>query len=204
MKRLIGKNVKLASIDNKLMGQILYQLVANNESSFIFEYLDDILRENQDALYNGTVYRKLIIDRSCLNIKSYNEQGDIDVNGNYYEIEDFLGSFENFINTGEYQSTSKSFKSCCDFEPTEYNGIEIIIEFECFNGLDITKLMRKYINILKEEDDPETKNILIELQDAYNDYVSEQEVLAKVPNDYEIIYVDNKEVDYGGEFLRLI
>lgn len=177
-------------------------LVNNNDCSSIEFMYEDIMVENKDCLYNGTVYRKIIISFSKFNrLKNVGEKFSI-----VYNKIDVLNKCYTNITAGTAQSTSKSLECCRNFTPEDDYGVEVIITFECKQGLDIQALAEKYKKIMndlfEETKNPDYESMAISMDEIIQQYADEQEVFCMVPNDFKIYSINGYNVEDLGDTIE--
>ena len=134
---------------------------------------------------------------------------------NSYQIpkEEVFNYIKNNLRTGEYQSCAKTLEACRNFE-ADWFEVEVIINFECSEGIDVMSICNKYLEIAKQryEDvsngvseskfsNSKLKEIVDSLKDTITTFEEEEEVLALVPDNYEIIEIVG--VDMNNDVLDL-
>ena len=186
MKRLKKK----ANNDlNYEMELALVNLVFTNDGSSLIDMYNEI---DQDCFYNGIVYRILYLnDRELIeNIKTQKDEMGI-----YVKCKDLIHAIQEKIETGDWQSTTKSYDNInsLGIDITVNNPISVVIKFNCKNGIDLNKLSRKWLNDFKENNASEVYiKELNELVDITN---QQQEVYAKIPSDYEIVSISDVNIN---------
>ena len=186
MKRLKKK----ANNDlNYEMELALVNLVFTNDGSSLIELYNEI---DNDCFYNGTVYRILYLnDRELIeNIKIQKDEMGI-----YVKCKDLIHAIQEKIETGDWQSTTKSYEGIdsIGLEITVDNPISVVIGFDCKNGIDLNKLSQKCLNDFKKNNASEVYiKELNELVDITN---QQQEVYAKIPSDYEIVSISDISIN---------
>ena len=186
MKRLKKK----ANNDlNYEMELALVNLVFTNDGSSLIDMYNEI---DQDCFYNGTVYRILYLnDRELIeNIKTQKDEMGI-----YVKCKDLIYAIQEKIETGDWQSTTKSYEGIdsIGLEITVNNPISVVIKFNCKNGIDLNKLSQKCLNDFKKNNASEVYiRELNELVDITN---QQQEVYTKIPNNYEIVSISDININ---------
>ena len=186
MKRLKKK----ANNDlNYEMELALVNLVFTNDGSSLIELYNEI---DNDCFYNGEVYRILYLnDRELIeNIKTQKDEMGI-----YVKCKDLIYSIQEKIETGDWQSTTKSYDNInsLGIDITVSNPISVVIKFNCKNGIDLNKLSQKFLNDFKKNNASEVYiKELNELVDITN---QQQEVYARIPNNYEIVSISDININ---------
>lgn len=186
MKRLKKKaNSEL----NYKIEMALVDLVFSNDGSNLIELYNEI---DNDCMYNGEVYRILYLnDRELIeNIKTQKDEMGI-----YVKCEDLIHSIQEKIETGDWQSTTKSYDNInsLGIDITVNNPINVVIKFNCKNGIDLNKLSQKCLNDFKKNNAPE---VYIKELNGLVDITNQQhEVYAKIPNDYEILSISDIDIN---------
>ena len=186
MKRLKKK----ANNDlNYEMELALVNLVFTNDGSSLIDMYNEI---DQDCFYNGTVYRILYLnDRELIeNIKIQKDEMGI-----YVKCKDLIYAIQEKIETGDWQSTTKSYDNInsLGIDITVNNPISVVIKFNCKNGIDLNKLSQKCLNDFKKNNASEVYiKELNELVDITN---QQQEVYARIPNNYEIVSISDININ---------
>ena len=186
MKRLKKK----ANNDlNHEMELALVNLVFTNDGSSLIELYNEI---DNDCFYNGEVYRILYLnDRELIeNIKTQKDEMGI-----YVKCKDLICAIQEKIETGDWQSTTKSYDNInsLGIDITVSNPISVVIKFNCKNGIDLNKLSQKCLNDFKENNASEVYiKELNELVDITN---QQQEIYAKIPNNYEIVSISDININ---------
>ena len=186
MKRLKKK----ANNDlNYEMELALVNLVFTNDGSSLIDMYNEI---DQDCFYNGEVYRILYLnDRELIeNIKTQKDEMGI-----YVKCKDLIHAMQEKIETGDWQSTTKSYDNInsLGIDITVNNPISVVIKFNCKNGIDLNKLSQKCLNDFKKNNASEVYiKELNELVDITN---QQQEVYAKIPSNYEIISISDININ---------
>ena len=132
------KSIEAELSDSELVKSI-FRLVEINSHNSIRKNLNEIINENPDCLYNGDVYRKINLNVSQI----LNDMGE-DVS-----IKNLINCIKKYIQTGQYQSATKSIDSATGFNPDSdvESPISVTIRFKAENGIDIQKLAKKYFDI---------------------------------------------------------
>ena len=186
MKRLKKK----ANNDlNYEMELALVNLVFTNDGSSLIDMYNEI---DNDCFYNGEVYRILYLnDRELIeNIKTQKDEMGI-----YVKCKDLICAIQEKIETGDWQSTTKSYDNInsLGIDITVSNPISVVIKFNCKNGIDLNKLSQKCLNDFKENNASEVYiKELNELVDITN---QQQEIYAKIPNNYEIVSISDININ---------
>lgn len=186
MKRLKKKaNSEL----NYEIEMALVDLVFSNNGSNLIELYNEI---DSDCMYNGEVYRILYLnDRELIeNIKTQKDEMGI-----YVKCEDLIHSIQEKIETGDWQSTTKSYDdiNSLGIDITVNNPISVVIKFNCKNGIDLNKLSQKCLNDFKKNNASEV--YIKELKGLVDITNQQNEVYAKVQNDYEIISISDISIN---------
>lgn len=178
MKRLKKK------ADNSTLALIeaIRNVCGSNEFDDLIALLSEIQDKYPDAIYSGNMYRKMIIPYETLNSMNHYQKG----NQEYISKEEFIEQIKNFVTTGEWQSCTYSLDSCKDFYPLEV-GISFIISFEG-EGIDLQQLCEE----LTYDDD---ENIVDQAEVLQRAYENEDEVVAKIPNDYKVVTINNENLN---------
>ena len=167
----------------------LVDLVFSNDGSNLIELYNEI---DNDCMYNGEVYRILYLnDRELIeDIKTQKDEMGI-----YVKCKDLIDSIREKIETGDWQSTTKSYDNInsLGIDVTVNNPISVIIKFNCKNGIDLNKLSQKCLNDFKKNNAPEV--YIKELSGLVDITNQQQEVYAKVQNDYEIISISDININ---------
>ena len=186
MKRLKKK----ANNDlNYEMELALVNLVFTNDGSSLIDMYNEI---DQDCFYNGEVYRILYLnDRELIeNIKMQKDEMGI-----YVKCKDLICAIQEKIETGDWQSTTKSYDNInsLGIDITVSNPISVVIKFNCKNGIDLNKLSQKCLNDFKKNNASEVYiKELNELVDITN---QQQEIYAKISKDYEIVSISGVNIN---------
>ena len=186
MKRLKKK----ANNDlNYEMELALVNLVFTNDGSSLIDMYNEI---DNDCFYNGEVYRILYLnDRELIeNIKTQKDEMGI-----YVKCKDLIYAIQEKIETGDWQSTTKSYDNInsLGIDITVSNPISVVIKFNCKNGIDLNELSRKCLNDFKKNNASEVYiKELNELVDITN---QQQEIYAKIPSNYEIISISDISIN---------
>lgn len=186
MKRLKKK----ANNDlNYEMELALVNLVFTNDGSSLIELYNEI---DNDCFYNGEVYRILYLnDRELIeNIKTQKDEMGI-----YVKCKDLIYAIQEKIETGDWQSTTKSYDNInsLGIDITVSNPISVAIKFNCKNGIDLNKLSQKYLNDFKKNNASEV--YIRELNELVNITNQQQEVYAKIPSNYEIVSISDININ---------
>lgn len=177
MKRLKKKADNLASV----LIEAIRNICGSNEFGNLIALLPEIQDQYPDAIYSGQMYRKMIIPFETLETMNYYQKG----NQEYISKEEFVEEIRNFVTTGEWQSCTYSLDSCKNFYPLEV-GISFIISFEG-EGIDLQQLCEE----LTYDDD---ENIVDQAEVLQRAYENEDEVVAKIPNDYKVVAINNENI----------
>ena len=186
MKRLKKK----ANNDlNYEMELALVNLVFTNDGSSLIDMYNEI---DNDCFYNGEVYRILYLnDRELIeNIKTQKDEMGI-----YVKCKDLIYAIQEKIETGDWQSTTKSYDNInsLGIDIMVSNPISVVIKFNCKNGIDLNKLSQKCLNDFKKNNASEVYiKELNELVDITN---QQQEIYAKIPSDYEIVSISDININ---------
>lgn len=186
MKRLKKK------ANNELNYEIelaLVDLVFSNDGSNLIELYNEI---DSDCMYNGEVYRILYLnDRELIeNIKTQKDEMGI-----YVKCKDLIDSIREKIETGDWQSTTKSYDNInlLGIDITVNNPISVVIKFNCKNGIDLNKLSQKCLNDFKKNNAPEV--YIKELSGLVDITNQQNEVYAKMSKDYEILSISGVDIN---------
>lgn len=177
MKRLKKKADNSASV----LIEAIRNVCGSNEFGDLITLLPEIQDKYPDAIYSGNMYRKMIIPYETLDSMNHYQKG----NQEYISKEEFIKQIKNFVITGEWQSCTYSLDSCKDFYPLEV-GISFIISFEG-EGIDLQQLCEE----LTYDDD---ENIVDQAEVLQRAYENEDEVVAKIPNNYRIVAINNENI----------
>lgn len=213
MKRLIktttlNKILKLAEnlLNDDQLNQInraINQLTVNNRPKPLVNVYNEILNK-AECTYSNTVYRKITFDLN-----------DIVALNNSYKIskDEVFNYIKNNLETNSYQSCTKSLEACRNFE-ADWFDFEVIISFECSEGIDVMAICNKYLEIARQRyKDVQSGNseskyglnklraIIQSYESIIGDFESEEEVLAMVPNDYQIVEIVG--IDMNNDILDL-
>ena len=186
MKRLKKK----ANNDlNYEMELALVNLVFTNDGSSLIDMYNEI---DNDCFYNGEVYRILYLnDRELIeNIKTQKDEMGI-----YVKCKDLIYAIQEKIETGDWQSTTKSYEDIdsIGLEITVDNPISVVIKFNCKNGIDLNKLSQKCLNDFKKNNASEV--YIKELNELVDITKQQEEVYAKIPSDYEIVSISDISIN---------
>ena len=178
MKRLKKK------ADNSTLALIeaIRNICGSNEFNDLIALLPEIQDKYPDAIYSGNMYRKMIIPYETLDSMNHYQKG----NQEYISKEEFIEQIRNFVTTGEWQSCTYSLDSCKNFYPLEV-GISFIISFES-EGIDLQQLCEE----LTYDDD---ENIVDQAEVLQRAYENEDEVVAKIPNNYRVVAINNENLN---------
>ena len=195
MKRLKKK----ANNDlNYEMELALVNLVFTNDGSELIDMYNEI---DNDCIYNGEVYRILYLnDRELIeNIKIQKDEMGI-----YVKCKDLICAIQEKIETGDWQSTTKSYDNInsLGIDITVSNPISVVIKFNCKNGIDLNKLSQKCLNDFKKNNASEV--YIKELNELVNITNQQQEVYAKIPSNYEIISISDVNINEFTETVNII
>lgn len=178
MKRLKKKADNSALV----LIEAIRNVCGSNEFGDLIALLPTIQDQYPDAIYSGNMYRKMIISFETLETMHHYQKG----NQEYISKEEFIEQIRNFVTTGEWQSCTYSLDSCKNFYPLEV-GISFIISFEG-KGIDLQQLCEE----LTYDDDEDISTQAEVLQRAYE---NEDEVVAQVPNNYNIVAINNENIN---------
>lgn len=186
MKRLKKK----ANNDlNYEMELALVNLVFTNDGSSLIDMYNEI---DNDCFYNGEVYRILYLnDRELIeNIKTQKDEMGI-----YVKCKDLIYAIQEKIETGDWQSTTKSYDNInsLGIDITVSNPISVVIKFNCKNGIDLNKLSQKCLNDFKKNNASEV--YIKELNELVDITKQQEEVYAKIPSDYEIVSISDISIN---------
>ena len=186
MKRLKKK----ANNDlNYEMELALVNLVFTNDGSSLIDMYNEI---DNDCFYNGEVYRILYLnDRELIkNIKTQKDEIGI-----YVKCKDLIYTIQEKIETGDWQSTTKSYDNInsLGIDITVSNPISVVIKFNCKNGIDLNKLSQKCLNDFKKNNASEV--YIKELNELVDITKQQEEVYAKIPSDYEIVSISDISIN---------
>lgn len=178
MKRLKKK------ADNSTLALIeaIRNVCGSNEFDDLIALLPEIQDKYPDAIYSGNMYRKMIIPYETLDSVNHYQKG----NQEYISKEEFIEQIKNFVTTGDWQSCTYSLDSCKNFYPLEV-GISFIISFEG-EGIDLQQLCEE----LTYDDD---ENIVDQAEVLQRAYENEDEVVAKIPNNYRVVAINNENLN---------
>ena len=186
MKRLKKKANKDLNYEMELA---LVNLVFTNDGSSLIDMYNEI---GQDCFYNGTVYRILYLnDRELIeNVKTQKDEMGI-----YVKCKDLIHAIQEKIETGDWQSTTKSYDNInsLGIDITVSNPISVVIKFNCKNGIDLNKLSQKCLNDFKKSNASEV--YIKELNELVNITNQQQEVYARIPNNYEIVSISDININ---------
>ena len=186
MKRLKKK----ANNDlNYEMELALVNLVFTNDGSSLIDMYNEI---DQDCFYNGEVYRILYLnDRELIeNIKTQKDEMGI-----YVKCKDLIHAIQEKIETGDWQSTTKSYDNInsLGIDITVSNPISVVIKFNCKNGIDLNKLSQKCLNDFKKNNASEV--YIRELNELVDITKQQEEVYTKIPSNYEIVSISDININ---------
>ena len=186
MKRLKKK----ANNDlNYEMELALVNLVFTNDGSELIDMYNEI---DNDCFYNGEVYRILYLnDRELIeNVKTQKDEMGI-----YVKCKDLIYAIQEKIETGDWQSTTKSYDNInsLGIDITVSNPISVVIKFNCKNGIDLNKLSQKCLNDFKKNNASEV--YIKELNELVDITKQQEEVYAKIPSDYEIVSISDISIN---------
>ena len=178
MKRLKKK------ADNSTLALIeaIRNVCGSNEFDDLIALLPEIQDKYPDAIYSGNMYRKMIIPYETLDSMNHYQKG----NQEYISKEEFIEQIRNFVTTDDWQSCTYSLDSCKNFYPLEV-GISFIISFEG-EGIDLQQLCEE----LTYDDD---ENIVDQAEVLQRAYENEDEVVAKIPNNYRVVAINNENLN---------
>lgn len=194
---------KINDINEKIEYQIakaIIDLTENNNSNKIEKLYNTIIEDCSDyCLYSGYVYRKIAINDDEINsLQSYDE------NDIMYSKKEVLDTVRNCIQTGKKQSCTYSYDSCKNFNPN-IGGLNVIIGFECDEGLDILELIEEYKDkiddIFKETKEHKYSEISNDLSLCLHSYSDENEIFCTVPDEFDIYDVGALNVDDMGDLI---
>ena len=167
----------------------LVDLVFSNDGNNLIELYNEI---DNDCIYNGEVYRILYLnDRELIeNIKTQKDEMGI-----YVKCKDLIYAIQEKIETGDWQSTTKSYDNInsLGIDVTVNNPISVVIKFNCKNGIDLNKLSQKCLNDFKKNNASEV--YIKELNELVNITKQQEEVYAKIPSDYEIVSISDVNIN---------
>lgn len=180
MKRLI----KNSSNDLDTIVQALYSHIYEPNPGKLISIIDDIISNNADCIYNGVMYRGMIINVDYGNDSIYKEDL-IDIINTKIKQTDEYASFS------QYDSSAQEFldNHMDNFNITN-NSISVIIK-QNGNGIDINKLLIKYINICADNN---RDDLTTTLQNLYDSYSDENEIFAKL-NNYELVEINEELIE---------
>ena len=138
--------------------------------------------------YTGILY---LNDRELIeNIKTQKDEMGI-----YVKCKDLIYSIQEKIETGDWQSTTKSYDNInsLGIDITVSNPISVVIKFNCKNGIDLNKLSQKCLNDFKKNNASEV--YIKELNELVDITKQQEEVYAKIPSDYEIISISDININ---------
>lgn len=184
---------KIANADNCYeIEEALVNLIFTDDGSNLMDLYNEIANDDPECLYNGMVYRILYLDYKKL-INNINTKKD--KNGIYVKCEELVEEIYNNIYSGDWQSTTKSLDNVnsLELEITVSNPISVVIGFNCKNGVDLQKLCQKYLKIFEKD---ENNDVYIrELKEMIDISSTQQEIYAKIPNNYEIFTISDMDID---------
>ena len=167
----------------------LVNLVFTNGGSSLIDMYNEI---DNDCIYNGEVYRILYLnDRELIeNIKTQKDEMGI-----YVKCKDLIHAIQEKIETGDWQSTTKSYDNInsLGIDITVSNPISVVIKFNCKNGIDLNKLSQKCLSDFKKNNASEVYTK--ELNELVNITNQQQEVYAKIPSNYEIVSISDININ---------
>lgn len=189
LKRILFSNITNffksieAELSNSELVKSIFRLVEINSHNNIRKNLNEIINENPDCLYNGDVYRKIDLSASQI----LNDMGE-DVS-----IKNLINCIKKHIQTGQYQSATKSIDSATGFTPDSdvESPISITIRFKAENGIDIQELAKKYYELLKDD---ENESLINKLKTIL-EYEKEQEIYTLIPDNYDIVLINNVPIE---------
>ncbi len=191
----IGALKKIASEDYEKQSDIMEaisELIDSNNSALMDKLYDDIIKDNPECVYNGTVYRKLSLENDCITDELK------EITPAEYNIDEVVAQFKKEIETGYRQSTTYDLQACIDFDTGFFSGYSnVIITFDCKRGLNVTELTKKYLNIAKKYSDIDEKFDFYStyLDDIVETYEDEKEIYCLIPNNFEIYSINDIVVD---------
>lgn len=177
MKRLKKKADNSASV----LIEAIRSVCGSNEFDDLITLLPEIQDNYSDAIYSGSIYRKMIIPFETLEDMHHYQKG----NQEYISKEEFIEEIRNFVTAGEWQSCTYSLDACKNFYPLEV-GISFIISFEG-EGIDLQQLCEE----LTYNDNEDIATQAEVLQRAYE---NEDEVVSKIPTNYHIVAINNENI----------
>ena len=189
LKKILSNNITTffksieAELSNSELVKSIFRLVEINSHNNIRKNLNEIINENPDCLYNGDVYRKIDLNVSQI----LNDMGE-DVS-----IKNLINCIKKYIQTGQYQSATKSIDSATGFNPDSdvESPISVTIRFKAENGIDIQELAKKYYELLKDD---ENESLINKLKTIL-EYEKEQEIYTLIPDNYDIVLINNVPIE---------
>ncbi|MBO5095626.1 MAG: hypothetical protein J6B98_02005 [Bacilli bacterium] len=189
LKKILSNNITTffksieAELSNSELVKSIFRLVEINSHNSIRKNLNEIINENPDCLYNGDVYRKIDLNVSQI----LNDMGE-DVS-----IKNLINCIKKYIQTGQYQSATKSIDSATGFAPDSdvESPISVTIRFKAENGVDIQELAKKYYELLKDD---ENESLINKLK-VILEYEKEQEIYTLIPDNYDIVLINNVPIE---------
>lgn len=184
-----------AELDDNIIKTIksIYRLVEVNTTKDIQDNIELIKEMFPNVLYNGKVYRKIAIDSESV----------VENMGFDRTVGSLIEACKSKIDTGKYQSATKSIEFCEEFQAISYSeNLFAIITFDTTDGIDIQKLANEcakccqdYINGLDKDDEKNIKTAkqMLRFIKVVKSYEKEQEVFALVPKEFEIYCLEIKE-----------
>lgn len=213
MKRLVKdtplyKILKLAEnlLDDSELSEInraIKKLTVGNRPDLLVKVYNEILNKTE-CTYSGPLFRKITF-----------KLDDLKAINNSYQIpkEEVFNYIKNNLRTGEYQSCAKTLEACRNFE-ADWFEVEVIINFECSEGIDVMSICNKYLEIAKQRYEDvsngnskskfstsKLKEIVESFEDTVIAFEEEEEVLALVPDNYQIIEIVG--IDMNNDILDL-
>lgn len=189
LKKILSNNITTffksieAELSDSELVKSIFRLVEINSHNSIRKNLNEIINENPDCLYNGDVYRKIDLNVSQI----LNDMGE-DVS-----IKNLINCIKKYIQTGQYQSATKSIDSATGFNPDSdvESPISVTIRFKAENGIDIQELAKKYYELLKDD---ENESLINKLKTIL-EYEKEQEIYTLIPDNYDIVLINNVPIE---------
>lgn len=171
MKRLMRK----AEVDyNNFISELL------NSNEYTPGEVDEIISSNPDCTFSGEVYRVIFFEERDIH-ESANKFQDLINSGQSDEL--FQAVVNDLIRyKGMYQSFSKSTRGVNLYRgvSSEATDFPVTIKMNVSNGLDIKALVDKYESNLDD----------FTVRQYRGEYQSEEEVIAKLEDGYEIVEAD--------------
>lgn len=200
---------KNATVDIKKMYNALSDQTESNNNARLEDLKKEIKKEDPDCIYNGFGYRKLSFDIEEFNIEDL-------AKNNTVEKRELIRHIKNIIATGFSQSFSDTLEACEDFCPSESddNTFEVIIKAKLNDGINVHMLLDKYTEILQklveqcenEEydgdlDEDDIYRYFNRMDDLNTSFQKEKEIISELPNNYEIIKINDIDITSSEEIL---